>query len=224
MVLAKGVARPLEPSLSWDWAKALLPSLPAPSVPQALLWILLFSPSPFFFLLVTLSSPGPFCLGFRPSPFLSLASSLSSAYLCLPRPPSLSSLLPALASLQRRSADCLALGALPQKLQTLGPFPGASRGLITASQASQASHYQHHGPPSLWTHPQAPTGTALASILELSGMKSIRMSSVVGPRRGPTCIPYQSLLPSCLHSSLKCDHFRCRRVISAFQDPVGKKS
>lgn len=124
MVLANGVARSLEPSLSWDWAKALLPSLPAPSVPQALLWILLFSPSPFFFLLVTLSSPGPFCLGFRPSPFLSLSpppfllpvSALADLPLffpcCLPWPPSKGGQL-GLSDSWGLASEATDLGALP---------------------------------------------------------------------------------------------------------------
>lgn len=159
----------------------------------------------------------PSCSPFFPRPLLSRLSALS---LSLSPPPFLLP-LSAFPDLPLFRPCCLpwppSNGALPQKLQTLGPFPGASRGLITASQAS---HYQHHSPP----HPQAPSGRALASILELSGMKTMRMFSVVGPRRGPTCIPYQSLLPSCLHSSIKRDHFRCRHVISAFQDPVGKKS
>lgn len=78
VVLAEGVARPLEPSLFWDWAKPLLTSLPAPSVPLVLLLILLFTPFPFFFLLVPSSPalcPGPLSLSLSPPPsILPLAS------------------------------------------------------------------------------------------------------------------------------------------------------
>lgn len=78
VVLAEGVPRSLEPSLSWDWAKPLLTSLPAPSGPLVLLLILFFTPFPFFFLLVPSSPalcPGPLSLSLSlPPSILPLAS------------------------------------------------------------------------------------------------------------------------------------------------------